>query len=126
MRRRLSGLSLSSNRSAQLFGTMNDQMPAAWRSCERQRLPAACPGAFPWARIPQTGPDALSNQAALQLGYGAQDSENHAVSKGRQIRVGKCFISSPISLGAELHQRICFDTSGRVAGACRYRDPLFR
>lgn len=28
-------------------------------------------------RIPQAGPDALSNQAALQLGHGTQDSENH-------------------------------------------------
>src|SRR5713101_9759363 len=24
------------------------------------------------------------------------------------------------------YQRICFDTSVRVTGACRYRDPLFR
>ena len=35
---RLSGPSLLSNWSAQLFGTMNDQMLAAWQSCERPRL----------------------------------------------------------------------------------------
>ena len=39
-----------------------------------------------------------------------------AVSKGRQIRVGKCFISSRISLPSELHQRIWFGT-----GAARAR-----
>ena len=37
MSRRLCVPSLLSNRSAQLFGTMNDQMPAGWRSCERSR-----------------------------------------------------------------------------------------
>ena len=41
MRRRLSGPSLSSNRSPRLFGTMNDQKPAEWQSCGRPRRHAA-------------------------------------------------------------------------------------